>query len=62
MGVANSTPCHPMATDQQDASFLPPLKIVLHFSYRCIIVVAKEILSPDIMHKLNLNLCDILQS
>ena len=53
--MANTTP------GQQDASFLPPLRIALHFSYCCIIVVVKEI-SPEIIDKLNLGLFDIEES
>ena len=46
---------------QQDANFLPPLGIVLHFSYCSIIIVAKKI-SPETMNKFPLGLCDILES
>ena len=47
MGVSNAT------FRQQDASFLPLLRLALHFPYCCIIVVAKGI-SPEIMDKLSL--------
>jgi len=54
-GVANAT------LGQQDASFLPLLRITLHISYCCIIILAKEI-SPKIIDKLNLGLFNILES
>ena len=47
--------------DKAMGQFLPPLGIVLHSSYYCIIVVAKE-KSPEIMDELNLGLCVMLES
>ena len=53
-GVANATP------RQQDASFLPPLGIFFTMFYCCYVFVVKE--KSEILVKLNLGLCDILES
>ena len=53
-GEANATP------GQQNATFLPPLGIFLHFFNCCFIFVDNE--RSEIVVQLNLGLCKILES